>query len=186
MCILNMPVLYMQLHTWNAQYAKEYQICNICKNIQLYAIYAKNIHICKISMYVSIQGEAKSAALDRTHHLLGMQPEEDERPGQELQEGVCWAAPPLQRADGAASGHSDAWGRLGSRLDSEGPIRGGHWRPWASESSESPPPGPLDRPWASRGHASGSSKRPTVTVSGAAGFRPTGPADRDWLASPRV
>jgi hypothetical protein len=78
MCILNMPVLYMQLHTWNAQYAKEYQICNICKNIQLYAIYAKNIHICKISMYVSIQGEAKSAALDRTHHcdLLGMQPEE--------------------------------------------------------------------------------------------------------------
>jgi hypothetical protein len=73
MCILNMPVLYMQLHTWNAQYAKVYQICNICKNIQLYAIYAKNIHICKISMYVSIQGEAKSAALDRTHHLLGMQ-----------------------------------------------------------------------------------------------------------------
>ena len=63
----------MQLHTWNAQYAKVYQICNICKNIQLYAIYAKNIHICKISMYVSIQGEAKSAALDRTHHLLGMQ-----------------------------------------------------------------------------------------------------------------
>ena len=53
-------------------------------------------------------------------------------------------------------------------------------RPWASESSESPPPGPLDRAWASRGHASGSRKRPTVTVSGAAGFRPTGPADRDW------
>ncbi len=34
---------YMQLHTWNAQYAKAYQICNICKNIQTYAKYAINI-----------------------------------------------------------------------------------------------------------------------------------------------
>ena len=39
---------YMQKHTWNAQYAKAYQICNICKNIQTYAIYAKANQICNI------------------------------------------------------------------------------------------------------------------------------------------
>ena len=187
----------MQLHTWNAKYAKVYQICNICKNIQLYAIYAKNIHICKISMYVSIQGEAKSAALDRTHHLLGMQPEEGTNgPGRSCRR-VCAGrhrrgsgqTGPLQSARGPRS--------RSRRVATNRPFKFGSapgvrrvatvtGRPWASESSESPPPGPLDRPWASRGHASGSSKRPTVTVSGAAGFRPTGPADRDWLASPRV
>ena len=36
---------------------------------------------------------------------------------------MCWAAPPLQRADGAASGHSDAWGRLGSRLEGRFVVR---------------------------------------------------------------
>ncbi len=43
MHILNMQ--YMQLHTWNAQYAKEYQICNKFNNIpwQTYAKYAINI-----------------------------------------------------------------------------------------------------------------------------------------------
>ena len=33
----NMHILkmqHMQKHTWNAQYAKAYQICNICNNIQ--------------------------------------------------------------------------------------------------------------------------------------------------------
>ena len=34
---------YTQKHTWNAQYAKAYQICNICNNIQTYAKYAINI-----------------------------------------------------------------------------------------------------------------------------------------------
>ena len=56
MHILNMQ--YMQKHTWNAQYAKAYQICNICKkhtNIckicnkyTKYATYAKTSNICNI------------------------------------------------------------------------------------------------------------------------------------------
>ena len=43
LCVSILNMQYMQLHTWNAQYAKAFQIWNICKNIQTYAKYAINI-----------------------------------------------------------------------------------------------------------------------------------------------
>ena len=153
------------------------------KNIQTCAIYAKNIQICKISMYVSIHCEAKSAALNRIHHLLGMQ--------EGTSSGICRRVRAgRQRADGAApkrQGTKVATNRpfkFGSAPASEW-QRGGPGRP--SRLSH-----PLPALWIGpghrhrlaspfnclRGHASGSSKGPTA--SGTAGFRPTCPADRDW------
>ena len=95
-------------------------------------------------MYVSIHCEAKSAALDRTHHLLGMQEGTSGGSCRRVRAG-------RQRADGAAPK------RQGTKVATNRPFKFGSapgvrvatgW-PWASESSESPPPGPLDRPWAS-------------------------------------
>ena len=81
--------LYVYSQYASAIYAITYLECTVCKSIPnmqhmqktyKHMQYMQKIYTCKIvSMYVtsSIQGEAKSAALDRTprhwHHLLGMQ-----------------------------------------------------------------------------------------------------------------